>query len=97
MRRRSQNGFTLVEAAIVAVVIAVLLAVLIPIVREEHETLHMRWCYRQEMRYLFELTGFSVVAEHGDFLGGAPGYGTEQIWVVRADTRLTPRARSAPA
>jgi SAM-dependent methyltransferase len=46
------------------------------------EALNMRWTYRHEMRHLFELTGFRVVAEYGDFKGGGPRYGAEQVWVV---------------
>jgi hypothetical protein len=42
-----------------------------------------RWATRQEMRYLFESTGFEVVAEYSDFLRSQPVYGAEQLWVVR--------------
>ena len=42
-----------------------------------------RWATRQEMRYLFELTGFEVVAEYSDFFRTLPAYGAEQLWVVR--------------
>jgi SAM-dependent methyltransferase len=42
----------------------------------------LRWATRQEMRYLFELTGFEVVAEYSDFFGSLPKYGTQQLWVV---------------
>jgi SAM-dependent methyltransferase len=52
------------------------------VVRQADEALHMRWTYRHEMRHLFELTGFRVVAEYGDFKGGGPRYGAEQVWVV---------------
>ena len=52
-------------------------------VREEQEALTLRWTYRQEMRYLLELTGFEVEAEWGGFKGQAPGYATEQVWVAR--------------
>ena len=34
------------------------------------------------MRLLFELTGLEVVAEYGDFDGGPPAYGAEQVWVL---------------
>jgi hypothetical protein len=37
------------------------------------------------MRYLLELTGFRVVAEHADFKRSAPRYGAEQVWVAEAD------------
>jgi SAM-dependent methyltransferase len=51
--------------------------------RVEEELLTMRWTYRQEMRYLFQLTGFTVESEFSDFRGSPPAYGKEQIWVVR--------------
>jgi hypothetical protein len=53
-----------------------------PIDSEESEWT-LRWAPRQEMRYLFELTGFEVVAEYSDFLRSPPAYGKEQLWVVR--------------
>ena len=53
------------------------------VVRREQETLRMRWTYRYEMRYLLELAGFEVEAEHADFRGSAPRYAAEQIWVAR--------------
>ncbi|MBU0638468.1 MAG: class I SAM-dependent methyltransferase [Planctomycetes bacterium] len=53
------------------------------VVRQDDETLTMRWIYRQEMRYLFELCGFVVEAEFSDFAASPPAYGKEQIWVVR--------------
>src|SRR5206468_293061 len=37
---------------------------------------------RSEMRYLLELLGFEVVADYGDFRGGPPAYGREQVWVL---------------
>ncbi len=43
----------------------------------------MSWIYRREMRYLFELTGFEVLAEYSDFAKSPPAYGKEQIWVAR--------------
>jgi SAM-dependent methyltransferase len=54
--------------------------------RSLRETLSLRWTYRWEMRHLLELCGFEVVAEFGDFKGGQPAYGREQVWVVRART-----------
>ena len=36
-----------------------------------------------EMRYLFELTGFEVVAEYSDLFRSPPAYGKEQLWVLR--------------
>jgi SAM-dependent methyltransferase len=53
------------------------------IVRQEQETLALRWTYRWEMRYLLELTGFEVVAEFSDFRESPPAYAGEQIWIAR--------------
>jgi SAM-dependent methyltransferase len=53
------------------------------VVRTETERLVLRWSLRSEMRLLFELTGLEVVADYGDFHGGPPVYGREQVWVVR--------------
>ncbi len=53
------------------------------VVREEDRILKLRWTYRYEMRYLFELTGFEVVSEFSDFDGSPTAYGNEQLWVVR--------------
>jgi len=61
------------------------------VVRTEDEILTMRWTYRAEMRYLLELTGFTVDAEYGDFHGSPPVYGREQVWVAR---KLSGRRRS---
>lgn len=44
---------------------------------------HLRWTTRQEMVYLFELTGFEVEESYGDFQQSAPSYGSRQIWVVK--------------
>ena len=52
------------------------------VLRDETERLTLRWSTRSEMRLLFELEGLAVVAEHGDFEGGPPGYGSEQVWVL---------------
>ena len=54
------------------------------IVRSEDEVLTMRWVYRWEMRYLFELCGFEVEAEYSDYFGSPPTYAREQIWLARA-------------
>lgn len=51
-------------------------------IREDTERLTLRWSTRSEMRLLFELTGLAVVAEYGDFHGGPPAYGREQVWVL---------------
>lgn len=56
------------------------------ILRREEEILELRWSYRYEMRYLLELSGFSIENEFADFSGAPPRYGSEQIWVtVRSD------------
>jgi SAM-dependent methyltransferase len=54
------------------------------VLREEHEVLTMRWTYRYEMRHLLTLAGFEDLHEFGDYAGGPPAYGAEQIWVARA-------------
>ncbi len=43
----------------------------------------LRYIYRYEMEYLFELSGFQVEALYGDFKRGPFHYGGEQIWVAR--------------
>ena len=53
------------------------------IVRQEEESIMLRWTYRREMRYLLELCGFTVEAEYSDFKGSPPTYGKEQVWVAR--------------
>jgi SAM-dependent methyltransferase len=50
--------------------------------RVDRDVLSLRWTYRWEMRYLLELTGFRIEACTGDFFGGAPRYGSEQIWIA---------------
>ncbi len=52
------------------------------VVREMRERLEMRWTYRYEMRYLLELAGFGEIEERGDFRGGPPAYGAEQVWIA---------------
>jgi SAM-dependent methyltransferase len=54
------------------------------VVRTCDDVLRLRWTYRFEMRYLFELTGFKVLSEYSDFRGSPPRYGAEQVWVVEA-------------
>lgn len=54
------------------------------VVRTHADVLRLRWTYRYEMRYLFELTGFRVISEHSDFKDSPPRYGAEQVWVVEA-------------
>lgn len=53
------------------------------VLRTTTEQLTLRWSLRSEMRLLFELAGFEVVADYGDFRGGPPAYGREQVWVLR--------------
>jgi|HubBroStandDraft_1064217.scaffolds.fasta_scaffold70634_2 SAM-dependent methyltransferase len=52
-------------------------------VASEETSWSLKWSTRQEMRYLFELTGFDVVAEYSDFFRSPPAYGAEQLWVVK--------------
>ena len=52
-------------------------------VRVATERLVLRWTLRSELRLLAELEGFAVEAEYGGFRGGAPGYGIEQVWILR--------------
>jgi hypothetical protein len=52
------------------------------VLRDETERLTLRWSTRSEMRLLFELVGLEVIAEYGDFDGGPPAYGREQVWVL---------------
>jgi SAM-dependent methyltransferase len=52
------------------------------VLRTATEQLTLRWSLRSEMRFLFELVGFAVVADYGDFRGGPPAYGREQVWVL---------------
>ena len=52
------------------------------VLRTATEQLTLRWTLRSEMRFLFELVGFEVVADYGDFGGGPPAYGREQVWVL---------------
>lgn len=53
------------------------------VLRTHTERLALRWSTRSELRLLFELSGLEVVAEYGDFRGGPPSYGQEQVWVLR--------------
>ncbi len=52
------------------------------VLRTTTEQLTLRWSLRSEMRFLFELVGLEVVADYGDFSGGPPVYGREQVWVL---------------
>jgi SAM-dependent methyltransferase len=53
------------------------------VLRTDTERLTLRWSLRSEMRLLFELAGLRVIADYGDFRGGPPAYGREQVWVLR--------------
>ncbi|MFH1724860.1 MAG: class I SAM-dependent methyltransferase [Elusimicrobiota bacterium] len=55
--------------------------------RRSCERLALRWTYRYEMLYLLELAGFKVLACYGDFKGGPPRYGAEQVWVATRTER----------
>jgi len=50
--------------------------------RTDTERLTLRWSLRSEMRLLVGLAGLRVVADYGDFRGGPPAYGREQVWVL---------------
>jgi ubiquinone/menaquinone biosynthesis C-methylase UbiE len=52
------------------------------VVQRFDDVLRLRWTHRHEMRHLFELTGFRVLAEYSDFKRAPPRYAAEQIWVV---------------
>jgi SAM-dependent methyltransferase len=52
------------------------------VLREETERLTLRWSLRSEMRLLFELEALDVIEEYGDFDGGPPAYGREQVWIL---------------
>jgi hypothetical protein len=52
------------------------------VLRDDTERLILRWSTRSEMRLLFDLEGLDVIAEYGDFDGGPPAYGREQVWVL---------------
>jgi SAM-dependent methyltransferase len=58
------------------------------ILREESDMLTLRWSLRSELRHLFELTGFEVIGDYGDFHRGPPAYGREQVWVLRRSRTL---------
>ena len=53
------------------------------VLRQEEEALAMRWTYRQEMRYLLELTGFEIEHEFSDCRESPPAYGREMLYVAR--------------
>jgi SAM-dependent methyltransferase len=53
------------------------------VIAETETSFAVRWACRQEMAYLFELSGFEVVEQYSDFERAPPAYGQRQIWVVR--------------
>ena len=53
------------------------------VIGSEESSWSLRWTMRQEMAYLFELSGFEPIEQYSDFLGSAPAYGREQLWVAR--------------
>lgn len=53
------------------------------VVNSEEEQLELRWTYRNEMRHLLKLSGFSDAVEYSDFARTSPAYGAEQVWVAR--------------
>jgi hypothetical protein len=53
------------------------------VISESETSFTVRWACRQEMAYLFELSGFEVVEQYSDFDRAPPVYGKRQIWVVR--------------
>jgi SAM-dependent methyltransferase len=55
------------------------------VLRTDRERLVLRWSLRSEMRLLFELEHLEVVHEYGDFKGGPPAYGGEQVWVLKRE------------
>jgi SAM-dependent methyltransferase len=54
------------------------------VLRQEEESLHLRWTFRYEMRLLVESCRFIVEAEYSDFHRSPPAYGKEQVWVLKA-------------
>ncbi len=63
------------------------------VIRTESLTMTARWTYRFEMKHLLARAGLVVVEEYGDFLGGPPDHGTEQILIceTRSETDDIPR------
>lgn len=52
-------------------------------ISKEKTSWSLRWSYAQEMRYLFEITGFHVEHLFSDYSYAKPAYAKEQIWVCR--------------
>lgn len=53
------------------------------VLREEVETLTLRWTFRHELHHLLELAGFEVIAESSDYAGSPPAYGHEIVVVAQ--------------
>ena len=53
------------------------------VISRRYASIDLRWTYRYEMQYLFELCGFEVEALYSDFKWTpfVPGY--QQVWVTR--------------
>jgi SAM-dependent methyltransferase len=64
------------------------------VLRTDTERLTLRWSLRSELLLLFELADLEVVAEYGDFRGGPPAYGREQVWVLRKGPNKTAPMRT---
>lgn len=52
--------------------------------QHEETSWTLRWSLRQEMEYLFELTGFEPIDLFCDFRRSPPASGREQLWILRA-------------
>jgi ubiquinone/menaquinone biosynthesis C-methylase UbiE len=50
---------------------------------EDTREMALRWTYRWELHHLLELHGLVVEAEYSDFVGSAPAYGKELIFVAK--------------
>lgn len=53
------------------------------VIGKRYSTIELRWSYRWEMQYLFELCGFEVESLYSDFQRTEFVPGNQQIWVVR--------------
>lgn len=54
------------------------------ILRQEEESLCLRWTFRYEMRHLLESCGFAIEAEYSNFHRSPPAYGKEQVWIFKS-------------
>lgn len=53
------------------------------VLREEVDTMSLRWTYRQELHHLLELANFDVEGEISDYASSPPAYGGEIIVLAR--------------